>query len=69
MIRNIIISTIREFLNEQQLLKESWFHGTPDGREIEKLGGFTQKTVSVPYITDIIGFNELQLKINEAKKK
>lgn len=68
MIRNIIISTIREFLNEQQLLKESWFHGTPDGREIEKLGGFTQKTVSVPYITDIIGFNELQLKINEAKK-
>jgi hypothetical protein len=68
MIRNIIISTIREFLNEQQSLKETWFHGTPDGREIEQLGGFTQKTITVPYINDIIGFNELQLKINIARK-
>jgi hypothetical protein len=68
MIRNIIKSTVREFLNEQQSLKESWYHGTPDGIEIERVGGFTKKTKSVPYITDPIGFNELQSKISTARK-
>lgn len=67
-LRKFITTTIRERLNEQQLLNESWYHGTPDAREIEKVGGFTHKTMTVDYITDLNGLKELQLNMKNARE-
>ena len=50
------------------MIKHVWYHGTPDAREIEKLGGFNENTIDVDYITDPIKFKQLQEKINIAKQ-
>lgn len=67
-LKKLIVTTIREYISEQQTLDESWYHGTPDAREIEKEGGFTNRTMTVDYVKDPEGFNKLQQKINSAKK-
>jgi hypothetical protein len=67
-LRKFIATTIREYLNEQQILNESWYHGTPDAREIEKIGGFTHKTMMVDYVTDPNGLKELQFNMKNARE-
>jgi hypothetical protein len=46
---------------------EIWYHGTPDVREIEKEGGFTQRTNSVEYVADPDKYNEIQNKLRQAR--
>lgn len=62
-----IINIIKEEIN--QILIENWFHGTSDAREIEKEGGFTEKTIKVEYVKDLEKLNELQQQMNLAKKE
>ena len=68
-LRNFIATTIREYLNEQRMLNEGWYHGTPDAREIEKEGGFTHKTIKVDYVKDPDGLRNIQQQMNRAKKE
>lgn len=67
-LRKFIATTIREYLNEQQMLNESWYHGTLDAREIEKIGGFTHKTMEVDYVIDPNGLKELQTSMKNARE-
>ena len=57
-----IKTTLSEFLNEW------WYHGTPDAREIEKESGFTDRNITVDYVTDPIKFNELQQDMTTARE-
>jgi len=67
-LHKIVKNILYEHLNEdKQLTLESWFHGTPDAREIEKEGGFTHSIIEVEYVKDPNGFKELRDKINKAK--
>lgn len=68
-LRNIIETTIREYLDDEQMLNENWYHGTPDAREIEKEGGFIHKTMRVDYVKDPDGLRDIQQQMNKAKKE
>lgn len=59
-----VAQLLREGLNDSEI----WYHGTPDVRELEKEGGFTSKTISVQYITDLEQYNQLQEKLQTAFK-
>lgn len=50
------------------LLLESsnWYHGTPDSREVEKLGGFDSRVMKVKYVSDLDRYNQLQLDMQDA---
>lgn len=67
-LRKFIKESIREYLNEQQILKESWYHGTPDAREVEENGGFTDRTKTISYVTDPKELEQHQEKMNLAIK-
>lgn len=47
-------------------LNESWYHGTPDAREVEKEGGFTKRTKNVEYVKDINKWKDLQTRLRDA---
>lgn len=65
----IMETIIREYLiEEQNIINENWYHGTPDAREIEKEGGFTHKTMKVDYVKDPEGLKKLQQDIQMAYK-
>ncbi len=49
--------------------KQRWFHGTPDAREVEKQGGFTDRTVSVSYIKDLKKYSEIMQQMEDAREK
>ena len=68
-INNIINQTIKEYVSKKQknLLGEQWYHGTPDVRELEKMGGFTQKHLVVDYINDIDGLQKLNSEMQNAR--
>ena len=67
-LRKFIKESIQEFLNEQQMLKESWYHGTPDAREVEENGGFTDRIKTISYVTNPKEFEQHQEKMNLAIK-
>lgn len=56
------VKTYSEYLNE------SWYHGTPDSREVEK-GGFESRTLQADYINDLKGYNELMLSMKNAREE
>lgn len=58
----------KSILSENKILTETWYHGTPDAREVEKVGGFTHRTMSVDYVTDVDGLRALQDKMNDARQ-
>jgi hypothetical protein len=68
-LKEFIINFTRGYLNEQQMLNESWYHGTPDAREVEKEGGFTHKTIKVDYVLDPDGLKEIQRQMDLARKE
>lgn len=37
-----------------------WYHGTPDGREVDELGGFKSNMTSTEYVKDIEQYKEIQ---------
>ncbi len=67
-LKKIIKSNIHQYLNEQKIIRESWFHGTPDSREIEKEGGFKHKTMRVNYVKDLKKFKDTEQKMIEARE-
>lgn len=48
------------------LESENWFHGTPDSREVEKLGGFDNKLMSAEYIVDLDRYQVLKVQMRDA---
>jgi hypothetical protein len=57
----------KAFLTEQK--EKEWFHGTFDSREIQKLGGFTQRTKEVNYVEDLEGYRNLIEKLKNSESK
>lgn len=47
-------------------VKNVFYHGTPDSREISKQAGFTKKTKTINYIEDIDRYKELQRQLKNA---
>ena len=56
---------IKKYLRESIKDNPVWYHGTPDVRELEKEGGFTSRSLTVDYISDIDTYFKLQ---NDLKK-
>lgn len=44
-----------------------WYHGTPDARDVEKTGGFSQRTQTYTYINDLKKFEDLKEKLAQAE--
>lgn len=44
----------------------NWYHGTPDSREVEKLGGFDNKLMSAEYIVDLDRYQVLKVQMRDA---
>ena len=44
-------------------VKNIFYHGTPDSRDISKQAGFTKKTKTIDYIADIDRYKEIQKQI------
>lgn len=64
---NFIKGRLRSYLNEISNQNNIWYHGTPDVRDLEKDGGFTNKTISVEYVKDIKSFNEWQEELSRLR--
>lgn len=47
---------------------KTWFHGTPDSREIKKAGGFFKRTTTVTYIEHIDEYKEHMLNLKNARE-
>ncbi len=54
-------------INEYSSSNTIWYHGTPDSREVEKLG-FVDKTLSVEYVSEPLLLKAHQEKMNIARK-
>ena len=63
-IRKIIREVIKESFQE----KEVWYHGTPDVRELEKQGGFTQRHINIEYVDDVEGWKRIQNELRQARE-
>jgi hypothetical protein len=63
-IKNILRSRLNEIINNKV-----WYHGTPDVRELEKEGGFGERTTSVDYIENIDVYNQLVDKLDQYRGK
>ena len=58
---------IKKLLREG-LSSETWYHGTPDARDLEKNGGFDSNKISVDYVDDTEGFIVHQEKLKTARE-
>lgn len=58
---------IKKFLREELSKNTLWYHGTPDVRDLEKVGGFTERTISMTYIKDLEGYYFLQEKLKTTR--
>jgi hypothetical protein len=58
---------IKKLLRES-LSSETWYHGTPDARGVEKSGGFDSNKISVDYVNDPEGFIAHQEKLKTARE-
>ena len=45
-----------------------WYHGTPDVRNIENEGGFTQKYIDINFVEDIELWKEKQQSLKTARE-
>lgn len=52
---------------QYKLINESWYHGSPDARELELEGGFNERIMQVEYVKDIDGLLELQQQMTKAR--
>jgi hypothetical protein len=53
-----------EILSENN---DTWYHGTPDVRELEIEGGFTDRTITADYISDMKTYQDIQGKLGAAR--
>lgn len=56
-------------LHEASYIEETWFHGTPDAKEVEKQSGFSDITTSVTYVSNPTEFDELQKEMSDAREE
>tara|TARA_R110000796_G_scaffold58413_5_gene134916 strand:+ start:22441 stop:23121 length:681 start_codon:yes stop_codon:yes gene_type:complete len=61
---NIIKKYLREGLNTSNI----WYHGTPDVTALEKEGGFSDRSISVDYVSDLDGYYDVQTKIKQSRE-
>ena len=60
-----------KILLREALIKEDndiWYHGTPDVRELESDGGFTERTITSEYVEDISKYHEIQKQLAPARE-
>jgi len=57
-----------EMISEDFGSEDVWYHGTPDVRDIEKEGGFTQKHINIDYVEDIDEWNRRQNLLKTARE-
>jgi len=62
-----VINIINEEVNNWVLNESTWYHGTPDVRDVDKVGSFSEKTGSADYITDPQKYNEIQAGLKKAR--
>lgn len=48
----------------EAMKNDVWYHGSPDIRELELQGGFTNNFINLEYVTDIDKFNEFREKLH-----
>jgi ribosomal protein S18 acetylase RimI-like enzyme len=58
---------VREVIEESFSDSDIWYHGTPDVREIEKEGGFTQRYINIHYVEDVDEWNRRQQAMADAR--
>lgn len=54
------LKSYRQYEIKNDSILEKWYHGSPDARDIEKIGGFSERMISVDYVTDVEGLKKLQ---------
>lgn len=57
---------IQRIINESS---EIWYHGTPDAREVEKEGGFSERIESVQYIENVEEYLKFQQELASMREK
>lgn len=58
--RKSLSENLSENIIPENISDKVWYHGTPDVREIEKEGGFTEKFLNIEYVDDIDGWENFQ---------
>lgn len=61
--KEFIKKRLRESINEGNI----WYHGTPDVRDLEREGGFTERTISVEYIDNMKAYKRHMNQLQDAK--
>jgi hypothetical protein len=56
---------IIEIINEEI---KNWYHGTPDVRDIQKVGAFSPRTNTTTYVTDPQEWNKVQTEMQKARE-
>lgn len=64
--KNYIKGELRKNLVNENT-SEIWYHGSPDVRQLEIDGGFTEKTKSVTYAPDPQAYFDIQKQLNDAR--
>jgi hypothetical protein len=62
-VRDIVKSILQEVLSDK-----IWYHGTPDVRNLEEDGGFTQKYLNINYVEDIDEWDRMQNEMKIARE-
>lgn len=57
------------FIDNDDDINEDWFHGTPDARDIEQKGGFSEKNIVTKYVTNISEYEKIQNELSTTKNK
>lgn len=66
--RSNIKYLLREGLFNLSEATDYWYHGTPDVRELEKIGGFSNREISISYIRDIKTYNKVLQKLKKTRE-
>lgn len=66
-----MVNNIKKLLRENLITEstnQAWYHGTPDVRELEKIGGFSDRFIQQTYFPDMDTYLDLQSKMGEARE-
>jgi hypothetical protein len=62
------LKIIKTYLREGLEKSDIWYHGTPDVRELEKEGGFSNRETSIKYIKDLDAYNAIQQNLKTSRE-
>lgn len=64
-----IATSFEQYISETRTASSTnWFHGTPDGREVDKNGRFNTTKITVDYVKDPVEFNDLQDQLSKTRE-